>query len=334
MQVRPSLGFGISMLTLLALAACGGGYGGSYGGGGGGGGSGIVTSIVINPGTGSLNPGKTQQFMATSKDSGGNVVSGAPLNWKSSNTSVATVDSNGLVTAKADGSTNVTASISYTSSGGIYGGTGMATTYTSNVVMVTVTGMSMVMGTAAVGHALVGAVITLEDARGQTQTAMSDSTGHFLLSSAGLKAPYLLKAVDNQGRTLFGMRADDGVANITPVTDLMARAWFASHGGDPETAFADPVHHPAPDAASLAQLDGRFSRALQGDLAAQGLDPQQFSFSSTPFDADGTGADHILDNLGVTSSRGQMVLQDRMGGQEIDVSALMREGTDSKQSSI
>ena len=333
MASRYSFGFGLSMLALLALAACGGG-GGYGGGGGGGGGNGIVTSIVITPGTSALNPGKTQQLMATSKDSGGNVVSGAVLTWKSSNTAVATVDSNGLVTAKADGSSTVSASISYNSSGGMYGGSGTPITYTSNMVMVSVTGSDMMMGTAAVGHALVGAVVTLKDARGQTQTAMSDAEGRFQLSTAGMQAPFLLKAVDNQGRTLFGMRADAGVANITPVTDLMARAWFTAQGGDPEAAFADPAHHPAPDAASLAQLDGRFTQALKDDVAAQGLDPLTFSFISTPFNADGTGADHILDNLGVDTGHGRMLLQDRMAGQQIDVSVLMREGTGSKQSSI
>lgn len=319
------------MLALLALAACGGGYSGNYGGGGGGG-NGIVTNIVIAPGTSALTPGMTQQFMATSKDSGGNVVNGAVLTWASSNTAVATVNSNGLVTAKADGSSSITASITYSGGGGMYGGPPV--TYTSNMATVSVTGSDMVMGTAAVGHALAEAVVTLKDAHGQTQTAMSDAEGHFQLSTAGLQAPFLLKVVDNQGRTLFGMRADAGVANVTPVTDLMARAWFTAHGGDTEAAFADPAHHPAPDAASLAQLDGRFTQALKDDVAAQGLDPQTFSFISTPFNADGTGADRILDNLGVDTDRGRLMLQDRMGGRQIDASMLMREGTDSKQSSI
>ncbi len=332
MATRHSFGFGLSMLALLALAACGGG--GGYGGGGGGGSTGIITNIEISPGSSKVSPGKTQQFMATTMDSSGNVITGAALTWASSKTSVATVNSSGLVTAKADGTTTITASISYNSSGGLYGGGGMPITYTSNMATVTVSGSDMVMGVAAVGHALVSAVITLKDSRGQTVTAMSGDDGRFLLSTAGLQAPYLLQAVDNQGRTLFSMRAGDGVANITPVTDLMTRSWFAAHGASAETAFADPAHHPAPDAAALALLDGRFTQALQSDVAAQGLDPRTFSFLSTPFDADGTGADHILDNLGVMMGGGRLLLQDRLAGQEIDASMLMREGTGSKQSSI
>ncbi len=334
MASKYSFGFGLSMLALLVLAACGGGGGYGGGGGGGGGSTGIITSIEISPGSSKLSPSKSQQFMATSMDSNGNVIAGAPLNWKSTKPTVATVDSSGLVTAKADGTTTITASISYNSSGGIYGGGGTPITYTSNMATVTVSGTDMVMGVAAVGHALVSAVITLKDSRGQTETAMSGADGSFLLSTAGLQAPYLLKAVDNQGRTLFSMRADDGVANITPVTDLMTRAWFTAHGASAEAAFADPAHHPAPDAAALAELDGHFTQALLSDVAAQGLDPRTFSFLSTPFDADGTGADHILDNLGVVMGGGRLLLQDRLAGQEIDASMLMREGTGSKQSSI
>jgi len=292
-----------------------------------------------------LSPGKTQQLMAVTKDSGGNTINGASLNWASSNSSIAMVTSSGLVTAKADGTATISASISYNSNGGIYGGGGNPITYTSNMVTISVSGMDMVMGTAAVGRALVSALITLKDSQGQTQMAMSDSEGRFYLSSAGMRAPFLLKAEDGQGHTLYSMQADAGVANITPVTDLMTRAWFAAHGSSAEAAFADPAGHPAPDTVALAQLNGRFTQALQGDLMGQGFDPQQFSFISTSFNADGTGADHILDNIGVDAGRGGMMLDDRMGGQHIEVhldtqmpslkvSALMREGTDSSQSSI
>jgi len=260
-------------------------------------------------------------------------VTGATLTWASSNTNVAKVNGNGLATAMAAGTTTITASISYNSNGGLYGGGGNPITYTSNMATLSVSSAGMVMGTAAVGHALTGAVIMLKDARGQTQTAMSGADGRFQLATAGLQAPYMLKAVDNQGHTLYSMSTGDGVANITPVTDLMTRGWYSAHGGA-DAAFADPAGHPAPDAASLAQLDGRFTQALQSDVAGQGLDPQAFSFLSTPFNADGTGADHILDNLGVILGGGRMLLQDRMAGQEIDVSMLMREGTGSKRSSI
>ena len=307
----------LSMLSLLALAACGGG--GAYGGGGGSSGNGIVTSIVISPGASNVAAGGMQQFKVVTKDSGGNVITNAPLTWKSSNPSVAKVTNSGLATGVAAGSVTITASISYTSSGGIYGGTGMPITYTSNAAKLNVTTSSAVMGTAAVGHPLGGALITMEDSRGQTQTGMSAADGHFMLSSAGMRAPFLIKAEDTQGHVLFGIGADEGVANVTPVTDLMARAWFAAHGSSVDAAFAAPAAHPAPDAATLAQLNARFTQALAETLANQGFDTDTFSFVSTSFDADGTGADHVLDNISVDMDHGRMLLNDQLAGKQIEV---------------
>ncbi len=335
--------FGTSTLALFLLTACGGG--GGYGGGGGSSSSIIITSIMISPTSMHVAAGGMQQYKTTLKDSNGNAVASASLTWVSSDTSVAKVSSGGLATAVSAGTATITASISYNSSGSIYGGTGTPTTYTSNKATLIVTGSSAVMGTAAVGKALGGAVITLEDARGQSETAMSDADGHFLLSSAGLQAPFLLKAEDNQGHVLFSMRDGDGVANITPVTDLMVRSWFAAHGSSAEAAFADPAGHPAPDAAALAQLSMRFTQALSSALASQGFDPQKFSFISTTFNADGTGADHVLDNLSVSMEHGQMLLDDQLGGQRIEidsdaqmpilkVSAVLREGMGSGPASI
>lgn len=317
---KKMLSYALSMLTFLALTACGSGVGGAYGGGSSSGSNGIVTNIVISPTKSSVAAGGMQQYMATMKDSSGNVITNATLTWTSSNTSVAKVTSSGLATAVAAGTANIQASISYTSSGGIYGGTGPATTYKSNAATLTVTTMSSVMGVAAVGKALTDALVTLKDSRGQTQTGMTDAEGRFLLSSAGMQPPYLIKAQDNQGHELFGMGAGDGVANVTPVTDLMTRAWFASHGSSAEAAFADPAGHPGPDAAALTQLNARFTQAMDETLAGQGFDAQKFSFVSTSFNADGTGADHILDNVSVSTDHGRMLLNDQLTGRQIEIS--------------
>jgi hypothetical protein len=69
-----------------------------------------ITSIAVTPSPESLKTGDSQQFTATAKYSNGstaNVTSKAT--WKSSNTSVASVDSTGLVTALAAGLATITA---------------------------------------------------------------------------------------------------------------------------------------------------------------------------------------------------------------------------------
>lgn len=75
----------------------------------------VVYSITISPLTASLTTGGTQQLTAVCRDIGGNPLpSCPPLTWYTTNSSVATVNSSGLVTA---GSTPGTANISCTGGG-------------------------------------------------------------------------------------------------------------------------------------------------------------------------------------------------------------------------
>jgi uncharacterized protein YjdB len=53
--------------------------------------------------------GETKQFTATVYDPSGNVLADETVTWSSSNTAIATVDQNGLVTSKAVGSCNIIA---------------------------------------------------------------------------------------------------------------------------------------------------------------------------------------------------------------------------------
>lgn len=76
----------------------------------GGGTTGQPASITITPSSASVQVGATQQFTATVKDAGGNVLSGQTVSWTSSNTLVGTVANlTGLVTALSAGSSTITA---------------------------------------------------------------------------------------------------------------------------------------------------------------------------------------------------------------------------------
>ncbi len=68
-----------------------------------------VASVTVSPASSALTIGHTVQLAATMKDASGNVLSGRPVTWASSNSSKATVSSSGLVTALAAGSTTTTA---------------------------------------------------------------------------------------------------------------------------------------------------------------------------------------------------------------------------------
>ncbi|WP_157200404.1 right-handed parallel beta-helix repeat-containing protein, partial [Methanogenium cariaci] len=76
----------------------------------------ILTTITVLPSEASLVSGTTRQFTALAKDQYGKLMAGVPVTWSCADTSVGTVDVNGLFTALAEGTTEISAT-----SGGISG---------------------------------------------------------------------------------------------------------------------------------------------------------------------------------------------------------------------
>lgn len=294
-----------------ALVACGGV--GGYGSGGSSGG-GLVASIVIAPTTSSIAIKGTQQYTAKAKDSNGNAISGVQFTWSSSEPNVANIDGNGLVTAIAAGSTSVTAAVSYGNGAGCAGpycgGGGPATTITSNTSTLTVTTSDAVIGTAALGHAIENALVTLADANGMTVVTLTDQKGHFQFEVTGLAAPYMLKVEDNSGRIFFGFASKAGVANIDPITDAAIRLWYGGQGTTAEAAFAQSHLYPLPDTDREQMLNSAITTALQMTLPGVISDSKQFDVFSTPFAANGVGFDHVLDAVTVANSPQASVLID------------------------
>lgn len=68
-----------------------------------------VASVTISSATVTLAVGKTQQLTATTNDANGNALAGRVITWASTNPSIASVSSVGLVTANSVGSVAITA---------------------------------------------------------------------------------------------------------------------------------------------------------------------------------------------------------------------------------
>jgi uncharacterized protein YjdB len=68
-----------------------------------------VSSVRLSTTSRSMMVGQTFQLGAETLDGSGNVLSGRPISWSSSNTSIATVNSSGMVTALAPGAVIITA---------------------------------------------------------------------------------------------------------------------------------------------------------------------------------------------------------------------------------
>jgi len=68
-----------------------------------------VAKVVIAPKNPTVIVGQTTQLVATPEDSVGNMLTGRPVTWSSSNSAISTVDANGFVTGVKAGSVTITA---------------------------------------------------------------------------------------------------------------------------------------------------------------------------------------------------------------------------------
>jgi uncharacterized protein YjdB len=75
-----------------------------------------VASVTVTPSPATVSAGATVQLSAVAKDASGAVIPGMTVAWSTSNSAVASVDNNGLVTGVASGSAQITATI-----GGVLG---------------------------------------------------------------------------------------------------------------------------------------------------------------------------------------------------------------------
>jgi len=104
-----------------------------------------VASVTVSPASASVQAGQTQQLAVTLKDANGNILTGRTVTWSSNNTSVASVNSSGLVTANVAGSAMITATSE--------GQTGMASINVTPVPVASVT-VTPASGSVAVGGTL------------------------------------------------------------------------------------------------------------------------------------------------------------------------------------
>ena len=167
-------------------------------------------------------------------------------------------------------------------------------------------------GTAATGAAIPDATITLKDAAGTTVTTTTDADGNYSIDTTGLAAPFLVQVDDAvNGVTYYSVSASvDAVTviNITPLTDLIIRSWYDVQGVAVDDAFADPVTNPAPTPVVVEVIADVVLDIVQLWMDQAGVTAENFDLISTPFAADGTGVDQVLDQLTIDTTSGSPVI--------------------------
>lgn len=154
-------------------------------------------------------------------------------------------------------------------------------------------------GTAARGAPIAGARVVLKDHHGISRTATTTAAGRFTIDVAGLLPPFLLR-VGTSSSALYGVASAEGIANLHPLTDLIIRVFYALLEVSIESAFdnlGSASEMPTP--LQVSTLEQLIRRAIARWLQAAGLDPASFDLITSPFDADGTGFDAVLDQTTV-----------------------------------
>lgn len=170
-------------------------------------------------------------------------------------------------------------------------------------------------GVAAVGAAVGDATITLTDANGRTLSVAAGADGSYRFDDlTGYVAPFQIQASGSLGEALVTLNAlvasapeGAAVANITPLTNAIAA--LVAPTDLPGGMSASQLQALTP--AAIAEATSRVAAVIAPLAAAMGLDAS-FDPLSTPFTANGTGADRLLDHLDVAVAPGGVSVANKM----------------------
>ncbi|MCX7171854.1 MAG: cytochrome c [Proteobacteria bacterium] len=173
---------------------------------------------------------------------------------------------------------------------------------------------STLAGVAATGAPVAG-VVTLKDSSAVPQilTTATASDGSYSFNVAPLQAPFVLRTtyVDAGGsHALYSLSSDAGTANITPLTTIALRE--AASGADLALFFdnnraAEIKAAAAKMPASVATLQNALAPLMQR-FGVQG------NLLTTPFTADHTGVDAMLDAITVPLTGGSVSILNKASG--------------------
>lgn len=178
------------------------------------------------------------------------------------------------------------------------GGGGGGTTTTSGVKL---------SGVVATGKPIAGATIVLKDAHGTMETVTADGSGNYTADVSSLTSPILLQVSSANSPTLYSVAASTAtgtnVVNVDPFTDLIVRNWYQSQTTpqDIDTVFTTsgaPSNPPTPQ--DIGTIKKVVTNIIAPVLQQEGVDPTTFDPITSPFVANSTGVDKVLDSTQVS----------------------------------
>ena len=174
-------------------------------------------------------------------------------------------------------------------------------------------------GTAADGAPITGAAVLVIDSTGRTASGTTDSRGYFRVKLTNMVPPMVIRVAKGtlvrHGINLQTPRTNAYIfMAVTGLTDKLVSDLAAAAVGDDGQPGAAALTPGQLVAMGQSVIDNRIAALRNFDpvrieMLNAGLNPDTFNFLSTPFRADSTGYDAVLDNLIVTIENGATVLR-------------------------
>jgi hypothetical protein len=179
-------------------------------------------------------------------------------------------------------------------------------TSTSTGSTTSTTQSAAIQGTVASGNPISQALVTATDVNGKAATATADASGNYTLTTTSLSAPVALVAADPSGQVSpvvsvlpkLPSAGTTSVANVTTLTTALS-ALLTTDGNALD--FVTPgaaTTLSAVTTANVQKASATLNTYLANVLAANGLS-STFDAVATPFKADHTGADAVIDQIEV-----------------------------------
>ncbi len=153
-------------------------------------------------------------------------------------------------------------------------------------------------GTAATGKPISNGDVLLKDSAGTIKSTKTDVSGKFSFDVSGLTPPFLLKTSAG-GTDLYSIATQAGTVTIHQISDLIVRNYFKTKGTDLAAQFVGKVPLVNLKASEISDIELTIRRTIAKQLKEQNVDDNVFNLLVTPFDANSTKFDAVLDVLKV-----------------------------------
>jgi trimeric autotransporter adhesin len=236
-----------NVALVIAAVACGGGSD-VAGPPGGGGGAASLSTVTLDATTASVVVGATLTLNATPRDAQGNALSGHTVTWTTSDSTIASVSSAGLVTGKKVGTATITATSE---------GKSAAATVTVTAVAVASITLNASTATVVAGQKVTFTAVT-KDASGNVLTGRTVTWGTSAAAVATVDANGAVSGVTPGTATITATSGTATASATVTVTAVPVASISVTPASDTLVSFGDTaVYSATPKDASGNALTGR-----------------------------------------------------------------------------